>query len=111
VPMSINGEVTGVINCYTSKPYAFSNEDIQMLTTVASQAAIVLKNIELRVLKEVVERELEERKIIERAKDIIMEKKNISGKRAFELLRTQSMRTRTSMAKIAESIILAAAFD
>jgi signal transduction protein with GAF and PtsI domain len=111
VPMCINGEVTGVINCYTSNPYVFSNEDIQMLTTVASQAAIVLKNIELRVLKEVVERELEERKIIERAKDIIMEKKNISGKRAFELLRTQSMRTRTSMAKIAESIILAAAFD
>ena len=111
VPMSVNGEVTGVINCYTPKPYVFSNEDIQMLTTVASQAAIILKNIELRILKEVIERELEERKTIERAKDIIMEKKKISGKRAFELLRTQSMRSRTSMAKIAESIVLAAAFD
>jgi signal transduction protein with GAF and PtsI domain len=111
VPMSAEGEVIGVINCYTSEKYDFSNEDIQMLTTVASQAAIVLKNTELRVMKEVVERELEERKIIERAKEIVMEKKKATGKQAFELIRKQSMNTRTSMAKIAESIILASAFD
>jgi signal transduction protein with GAF and PtsI domain len=111
VPMSAEGEVIGVINCYTSEKYDFSNEDIQMLTTVASQAAIVLKNTELRIMKEVVERELEERKIIERAKETVMEKKKISGKQAFELIRKQSMNTRTSMAKIAESIILASAFD
>jgi AmiR/NasT family two-component response regulator len=78
---------------------------------VASQAAIVLKNTELRIMKEVVEHELEERKIIERAKDIVMEKKRVPGKLAFELMRRQSMNTRTSMAKIAESIILASAFD
>jgi two-component system, response regulator PdtaR len=111
VPMSAEGEVIGVINCYTSEKYDFSNEDIQMLTTVASQAAIVLKNTELRIMKEVVERELEERKIIERAKEIVMEKKKTTGKQAFELIRKQSMNTRTSMAKIAESIILASAFD
>jgi Response regulator with putative antiterminator output domain len=111
VPMSVDGEVIGVINCYTSEIYDFTNEDIQMLTTVASQAAIVLKNTELRILKEVVERELEERKIIERAKEIVMEKKDVSGKQAFELIRKQSMNTRTTMAKIAESIILASVFD
>jgi two-component system, response regulator PdtaR len=111
VPMSVDGQVIGVINCYTPEKYDFSNEDIQMLTTVASQAAIVLRNTELRVLKEVVERELEERKIVERAKEIVMEKRHISGKQAFELMRRQSMNSRTSMAKIAESIILASAFD
>jgi two-component system, response regulator PdtaR len=111
VPMSAEGEVIGVINCYTPERYDFSNEDIQMLTTVASQAAIVLKNTELRIMKEVVERELEERKTIERAKEIIMEKRRISGKQAFELMRKQSMNSRTSMVKIAESIIVASAFD
>lgn len=111
VPMSVDGEVIGVINCYTSEKYDFSNEDIQMLTTVASQAAIVLKNTELRVMKEIVERELEERKTIERAKELVMEKKNVSGRQAFELMRRQSMNTRTTMAKIAESILLASAFD
>lgn len=111
VPMSVDGEVIGVVNCYTPEPYDFTNEDIQMLTTVASQAAIVLKNTELRIMKEVVERELEERKTIERAKEIVMEKKRLSGKQAFELIRKQSMNTRTTMAKIAESIILASVFD
>ncbi len=111
VPMSAEGEIIGVINCYTSEKYDFSNEDVQMLTTVASQAAIVLKNTELRVMKEVVERELEERKTIERAKEIIMEKRGIPGKQAFELMRKRSMNTRTSMAKIAESVILVSALD
>jgi AmiR/NasT family two-component response regulator len=62
-------------------------------------------------MKEVVERELEERKTIERAKEIIMEKRKIPGKLAFDLMRKQSMNSRTSMAKIAESIIVASAFD
>jgi len=111
VPMSVEGEVIGVINCYTIEEYEFSDQAIQMLTAVASQAAVVLKNTELRVMKEVVERELEERKQIERAKELLMDKKRISGKQAFELMRRQSMNTRTSMAKIAESILLASTFD
>jgi AmiR/NasT family two-component response regulator len=100
-----------VINCYTAQEHDFTDSDIQMLTAAASQAAIVLKNTELRILKQVVEQELEERKTIERAKEIVMEKKGITGKQAFELLRTQSMNSRMSMAKIAGSIILASAFD
>jgi signal transduction protein with GAF and PtsI domain len=111
VPMSVEGEVIGVINCYTPEEYDFTNEDILMLTTVAAQAAVLLKNTELRIMKEIVERELEERKTIERAKEILMDKKQISGQRAFELLRRQSMNARLSMAKISESIILASSFD
>ncbi|MCU0608535.1 MAG: GAF and ANTAR domain-containing protein [Chitinispirillaceae bacterium] len=111
VPMIVDGETIGVINCYTAQEHDFTDSDIQMLTAAASQAAIVLKNTELRILKQVVEQELEERKTIERAKEIVMEKKGITGKQAFELLRTQSMNSRMSMAKIAGSIILASAFD
>ncbi|MFP4164155.1 MAG: GAF domain-containing protein [Chitinispirillaceae bacterium] len=111
VPMSVEGEVIGVINCYTSDEYDFSNDDVDMLTTVATQAAVLLKNTELRVMKEIVEQELEERKTIERAKEILMDKKGISGKKAFELMRRQSMNSRISMAKLAESIIVASTFD
>ena len=107
VPMSVEGEVIGVINCYTHKKYDFSSEDTNMLTTVATQAAIIIKNTELRIMKEIVDRELEERKIIERAKEIVMDKKGVSGKIAFELMRKQSMNSRISMIKLAESIILA----
>jgi signal transduction protein with GAF and PtsI domain len=111
VPLSVQGEVLGVLNCYTTHEYDFSQDDILMLTTVATQAAVLLKNTELHIMKEIVERELEERKTIERAKEILMDKKNISGKQAFELMRRQSMNSRISLAKIAESILLASSFD
>jgi len=109
--MSVQGEVIGVINCYTTHEYDFSPEDVMLLTTVAAQAAILLKNTELHIMKEIVERELDERKTIERAKDILMDRKKISGGQAFELMRQQSMNSRISMAKIAESILLASTFD
>jgi signal transduction protein with GAF and PtsI domain len=111
VPLSVQGEVLGVLNCYTTYEYDFTQDDVLMLTTVATQAAILLKNTELHVMKEIVERELEERKTIERAKEILMDKKRISGKQAFELMRRQSMNSRISLAKIAESIMLASTFD
>jgi AmiR/NasT family two-component response regulator len=62
-------------------------------------------------MKEVVEQELEDRKNIERAKELLMEKRRISGQQAYLLMRKHSMNTRTSMAKIAESIILASNID
>ena len=111
VPLSVAGEVMGVINCYTPEEYDFTDEDVQMLTAVAGQAAVVIRNTELRVMKEIVERELEERKTIERAKEILAEKKGLPGRKAFELMRRQSMNSRLSMVKISESIILASQFD
>ena len=111
VPMSVDGQVIGVINCYSSRKHTFSAREMHMLTTVASQAAIIIKNTELRIMKEVVDLELKERKNIERAKEILMESKKISGDKAYELMRKHSMNTRTSMAKIADSIILAASID
>ncbi|MBD3321605.1 MAG: GAF domain-containing protein [Chitinivibrionales bacterium] len=106
VPMSFEGEVIGVINCYTPEEYDFAEEDQQMLTTVASQAAVILHNTELRIMKEIVEQELQERKAIERAKEIIADKNRITPGKAYEMMRKHSMNTRTSMAKLAESIIV-----
>jgi signal transduction protein with GAF and PtsI domain len=111
VPMSVEGEVIGVINCYTSRVHDFSTEEVQMLTTVASQAAAVIHNTELRVMKEVVEKELADRKTIERAKEVLMARRGVDGNKAFALMRKQSMNTRTSLAKIAESILLTSSLE
>jgi len=111
VPMSVEGEVIGVINCYTSQERRFSDEEVHLLTAVAGQAAAIIRNTELRIMKEVVERELGERKVIERAKELLARRKGIGGEQAYALMRRQSMDTRTSMAKIAESIVLASTFD
>jgi response regulator NasT len=49
--------------------------------------------------------DLDQRKIIEKAKGLLMERRNISEDAAFTLMRSQSMARRISMAKLAEELI------
>lgn len=107
VPMRVKDRVIGVINCYTSTPYRFSETDINVLTTVANQAAIAIENTELMVKTRVIQEELETRKLVERAKDMLMQDRELSGEEAFRRIQKQSMNTRKSMRDVAEAIILA----
>lgn len=107
VPMRVKDRVIGVINCYKSTPYRFSETDVNVLTTVANQSAIAIENTELMVKTRVIQEELETRKLVERAKDILMLDRGLSGEEAFRRIQKQSMNTRRSMREIAEAIILA----
>ncbi|GEM_PF-759027 len=51
------------------------------------------------------ERRLEERKVIEKAKGLLMERERICESEAFKRMRSQSMTRRISMAKLAEELI------
>ena len=106
VPLAVKGRVIGVLNSYTSKPHKFINEEIDILTTVANQAAIVIENSELMVKTKVVQEELETRKIVEKAKGILMKGQGFSEEEAFKKIQRQSMDSRRSMREIAEAIIL-----
>ena len=106
VPLAVKGRVIGVLNSYTSKPHKFLNEEIDILTTVANQAAIVIENSELMVKTKVVQEELETRKIVEKAKGILMKGQGFSEEEAFKKIQRQSMDSRRSMREIAEAIIL-----
>lgn len=107
VPLSVRGKVIGVINCYTSSPHRFTKSEMDVLTAVANQAAIAIENMELMVKSKVIQEELETRKLVERAKDILMEELAISGQEAFRKIQKQSMNSRKPMREIAEAIILA----
>ena len=106
VPLAVKGRVIGALNSYTSKPHKFINEEIDILTTVANQAAIVIENSELMVKTKVVQEELETRKIVEKAKGILMKSQGFSEEEAFKKIQRQSMDSRRSMREIAEAIIL-----
>jgi len=106
VPLSVRGKVIGVINCYTSSPHKFTQSEIDVLITVANQAAVAIENMELMVKSKVIQEELETRKLVERAKDILMEELGISGEEAFRKIQKQSMNTRKPIREIAEAIIL-----
>ena len=107
VPMFVKGRMVGVLNCYTSEPREFSEGEIRLLTAVACQAAIAIENTELLVRTRVIQEELETRKLVERAKDILMRDKKLSGEEAYRRIQRKAMDTRKSMREIAEAIILA----
>lgn len=106
VPLSVKGRVIGVLNNYTSRPHKFTAEEIDILTSVANQAAIVIENSELMVKTKVIQEELETRKVVEKAKGILMREQGLGEQEAFKKIQRQSMDTRHSMRQIAEAIIL-----
>ncbi len=106
VPLAVKGKVIGVINNYTSFPHRFSKTEVNILTTVANQAAIVIENANLLVQSKIIKEELEARKLIERAKGILMKEKGLSEEKAFRKMQKTSMNLRKSMRDIAEAIIL-----
>jgi signal transduction protein with GAF and PtsI domain len=100
------GRVIGVLNCFTAKPHDFSETDINMLTAVANQAAVAIYNTELIIKTSVIEQELKTRKLIERSKEILMQRRDMSGEDAYRWIQKRSMDTRKSMLEVAEAIIL-----
>ncbi|MFH0797342.1 MAG: GAF and ANTAR domain-containing protein [Candidatus Omnitrophota bacterium] len=108
VPLAVKNKVIGVINCYTSNPHDFTETEINVLTAIANQAAVAIENTELMVKSKVIQEELEARKIIERAKGILMRKEGLTEEEAYLQLRKYSMDRRKTMREIAEAIILAA---
>jgi len=108
VPLAAKGKVIGVINCYTSTPHEFSETEINILTSVANQAAVAIENAELMVKSKVIQEELETRKRIERAKGILMRDEGLTEEQAYLKIRKYSMDNRKTMREVAEAIILAA---
>ena len=106
VPLTVKDRVIGVLNNYTSYPHKFTKDEINILTTVANQAAIVIENAELMVKTKVAQEELEARKLIEKAKGLLMREQGFSEEEAFRKIQKQSMDMRKSMREIAEAIIL-----
>jgi len=107
VPLTVKDKVIGVINCYTSYPHEFSETERVVLTAVANQAAICIENTELMVKTKVIQEELETRKLVERAKGVLMKHHGLGEEDAFKRIRKASMDSRKTMREIAEAILLA----
>ena len=107
VPLQVKDEkVIGVLNCFTVEPHEFSETEVNLITAVANQAAVAILNTELVVKTRVIREELETRKLVERAKEILMQQRNLNGEDAYRWLQKRSMDSRKSMREVAEAILL-----
>ena len=109
VPLLVKSRAIGVVNLYTSKPHNFSKNEIHMLTAVANQAAMVIENTELMVKSKIIQEELETRKLVEKAKGILMREQGLSEDGAYRTIQKYSMDSRKSMRQVAEAIVTAQA--
>jgi len=108
MPLAVKGRAIGAINCYTSTPHNFSDTEIEILASIANQAAIAIENAELSVKSKTIQEELDTRKRVERAKGILMQDEKLTEEKAYLKIRKYSMDNRKSMREVAEAIILAA---
>lgn len=114
VPLVSGGDVIGVINVHHRESHAHNPEEISLLTFVGEQMGGAIAKSRLaeenaRLLEETLEmkRQLETRKLVERAKGILQYKYNLTEEEAYLRLRNESRRLRRPMRDLAEAIILA----
>ena len=107
VPMNVKkNKVVGVLNCFTSSPHRFTATEVNLITTVAKQAAVAIMNTQLMVKTRVIQEELETRKLVERAKEVLMRRRNMTGTQAHRWIQKRSMDSRKSILHIAEAVLL-----
>ncbi len=106
VPMMLKDRAIGVINSYTRSEHQFRQEEISILQAVANQAAVAIENTHLSEEILTAKEALESRKVIERAKGILMKELGVSEDEAYKKIHKKSMDLRKTMKEIADAIIL-----
>lgn len=113
VPLISGGEVIGVINIHHRESHDYSAEEISLISFIGEQmggalARAKLQELNARLQEETLEmkRQLETRKLVERAKGILQFKFQLTEEEAYLRLRNESRRLRRPMRDLAEAIIL-----
>ena len=107
IPLHVKEDkVIGVLDCFTVEPHEFSEVEVNLITAVANQAAVAIFNTELMVKTKVIQEELEARKLVERAKDVLIRRRNIGGEEAYRWIQKRSMDLRKTMRQVSEAILL-----
>ncbi len=106
VPILDETGVVGVMNFQNKLPQKFSSQQIKAIESLGKIIASAFVNTILARKVSKLENQLEERKIVEKAKGILMKARNITEDEAFRLIRSEAMNKRKSMKEISEAILL-----
>jgi len=108
VPLISRDETIGAMNVQTRNHHVYGDDEVELLSTIADLTAGIIEKAmlyeEIGGLKEA----LETRKLVERAKGILMKRYQIDEEEAFKRIHHLSRNTRRPMREIAQAIILTA---
>src|SRR5947209_5010714 len=112
VPLVSGGDVSGVVNVHHRKPHEHTRDEIGALVFIGEQLGVAIskslleeENVRLLEESQEIKRELETRKLVERAKGILQQRHGITEEEAYLRLRNQSRRLRRPMKELAQAII------
>jgi len=107
VPVLTEGHASdGVLQCFTGVPHAFSDLEIQVAEALALQTGLVWRMAGMRGEAARLKEELQTRKRVDRAKEVLMDQRDLTAEEAYRWIQKRSMDTRRSMRAVAETIIL-----
>lgn len=106
VPIIDKSGIVGVINIQNINPYDFKNEQIVILEAMVKIISSAFQKIVLERRVSKLQSKLEDRKIIDKAKGVLMNKDKLSEKEAYDIIRKESMKKRKTMRDIADAILL-----
>lgn len=106
VPILSKRSVAGVINVQHKKPHQHTDTEINLLAAVGKLVGGAVENALLIEESLALKETLEVRKVMEKAKGVLMRRRNLSEEEAYKLIQKESMDRRKSIKEISEAILL-----
>lgn len=107
VPIINKVGVVGVINIQHKRKHEHTAMEINLLSAIGKLVGGAVENALLVEQTFELKEALQLRKLIEKAKGILMKKKSLAENEAYKLIQKESMNTRKSLKETAEAVILA----
>ncbi len=106
VPLMSQGTVAGVVNIHHREAHEHTSEELEAIAFIAEQVGNAVARAHLAEQVERLSDELATRKVVERAKGILMRNRNLTEEQPYLLMRTEARKSRRPMKQLAEAIIL-----
>jgi uroporphyrinogen-III synthase len=106
VPIMSRGGLVGVINLQHRQPHLYNKRQIRLISTIGFLVGAEIEMARLESENSSLARQLEARKLVERAKGILQRDLGLTEEQAYLTLQRQSRQKRRSMKEVAEAIVL-----
>jgi uroporphyrinogen-III synthase len=109
VPVLSRGRVVGVINLQNMQPHHYTEREIGLLSMIGFLVGAEIEMARLEDENTQLSKQLETRKLVERAKGVLQRELGVSEEDAYQVLRRESQQRRVPMKEIADALLLSRA--
>jgi uroporphyrinogen-III synthase len=106
VPLLCRGRSVGVINLQHRQPHVYTKRQVQLISTIGFLVGAEIEMARLEGENSHLYRQLETRKLVERAKGILQRDLGLTEEQAYLALQRQSRQKRRTMKEVAEAVVL-----